>query len=506
MIHFKCPHCGTALQMETHYAGQAVLCPTCNGQILVPHPSASAKAVICICPYCKALYQILPELTGRRIQCPTCKKITHIPDQENTVSQSQMLRFSCRSCGQPYAIPARYVGRKFTCPACRHACLVPTPKPAEKELILLEEKPPKDQTSQLPSEPAPQEQEKEPAIFDSSPIPKKSALLKRLPGAVLAILVVSITTWALLSSEKDKTDSPHQEPPLSPQNYPQSIDFSRSIITQLNRKSDNIKELIYLFPDQIEVSEQAIESLINALDIGRFSSLETNLENARVEPGASYFITKTLAKSDTGQIRIIRIGFVEIENINFTDESVSLDRLLFAISIFDVQNTLLASAGQTKQEELISLLDETVNKYAVTSQKTSEKHSSETIYTQIVEKFYCPIAIVLLLVGLSTIISIWVVFDKAGEPGWAVFVPIYNTIVFARIGGKSEWLGFLCALSPMIPFVGSILNLFLFLYLSVSVAKAFGKGTLFGFGMVFLPFLFFPILAFSESAYPQADV
>lgn len=505
MIHFKCPHCRTALQIESHYAGQATLCPICNGQILVPFPGTSAKPIICICVHCKALYQIPAEQAGREVSCPTCREIIQIPEQENSVSDSRMLRFSCRSCGQGYCIPSRYAGRKFTCPSCKHACSVPSPKPVEKgekELILLEEKPLSKENSDF-FNPEPPAYQKEPDLLDSPPKPQKSILFQALAASIGFVLVVSITIWAVSLLKKD-TANPKQAPDTaSAQNYPQVVDFSRAIITQLNRKSENVKELIYLFPDQIQVSEQDIDSLLSALNIGRFSSLETTIEKSRIEPGASYFITKTTAVSDSNQIRIIQIGLVEIENN--TEEPISVDRLAFGISIFDENDTLLASAGQSDQNELLSLLDDTVNKYVFFS-PSIQKQDRSLMYKRIKEKYSCPIAIALLLVGLTTVISISVLFDKAGEPGWASFVPIYNIIVLARIGGKSEWLGFLCAVSLWIPHIGSTLHLLLLLYLSVSVAKAFGKGTLFGFGLVFLPFIFFPILAFSESAYPQADI
>lgn len=497
--------------MESCYAGQAALCPTCNGQILVPFLGTSAKLIICICVHCKTLYQIPAEQAGRKVFCPTCREVTQIPEQENSVSDSRMLRFTCRSCGQGYSIPSRYAGRKFTCPSCRHACLVPTPKPAEKgekELILLEEKPTSKEGSDFFS-PEQLAHQKEPALPDSPLKPQKSILLQVLAASVGLVLVVSITIIWALSLPKEDTSSPKQAADTaSVQNYPQVVDFSRAIITQLNRKSENVKELIYLFPDQIQVSIQDINSLLNAMDIGRFSFLETTIEKARVEPGASYFITKTTAVSDTNRIRVIRIGLVEIENN--TEETISVDRLVFGISIFDKNDTLLASAGQSDQNELLSLLDDTVSKYAFISPMIQKQERSfskiDEMYERIKEKYSCSIVIVLLLVGLTTVISISVLFDKAGEPGWAAFVPIYNTIVFARIGGKSEWLGFLCAVSLWIPYIGSTLHLLLLLFLSVSVAKAFSKGTLFGFGLVFLPFVFFPILAFSESADPQADI
>ena len=43
---------------------------------------------------------------------------------------------------------------------------------------------------------------------------------------------------------------------------------------------------------------------------------------------------------------------------------------------------------------------------------------------------FAPIFIVL---SLIVIISLFRIFQKAGKPGWAAFVPIYNLIVFAKI-------------------------------------------------------------------------
>ena len=43
------------------------------------------------------------------------------------------------------------------------------------------------------------------------------------------------------------------------------------------------------------------------------------------------------------------------------------------------------------------------------------------------------IALVVLL-----IISGWKVFEKAGHPGWASIVPIYNMIIMCRIAKKPE--------------------------------------------------------------------
>lgn len=89
--------------------------------------------------------------------------------------------------------------------------------------------------------------------------------------------------------------------------------------------------------------------------------------------------------------------------------------------------------------------------------------------------------------------SSWVVFTKAGEPGWAIFVPIYGAIVFCRICGKPWWWIFLL----MLPFV----NLVCIVLLYIDLAKAFGKDIGFAIGLLLLGFVFFPILAFGDAEY-----
>lgn len=96
-----------------------------------------------------------------------------------------------------------------------------------------------------------------------------------------------------------------------------------------------------------------------------------------------------------------------------------------------------------------------------------------------------------LIVGLLLVISMWKVFAKAGQPGWAAIVPIYNYIVWCKIVGRPAWwvlLLLLCA-----PIFGIIL--------CIDMAKSFGKGVGFALGMVFLSPIFWPILGFGSATY-----
>jgi Family of unknown function (DUF5684) len=102
-----------------------------------------------------------------------------------------------------------------------------------------------------------------------------------------------------------------------------------------------------------------------------------------------------------------------------------------------------------------------------------------------------------LVITVVVIAGIWKVFTKAGEPGWAAIIPIYNLIVLLKVAGKPLWW-FILFLIPFVNFIVLIL-------VAIAVARNFGKGTGFGLGLAFLGFIFFPILGFGDAQYrPQA--
>ena len=93
------------------------------------------------------------------------------------------------------------------------------------------------------------------------------------------------------------------------------------------------------------------------------------------------------------------------------------------------------------------------------------------------------------------IIVMWKIFVKAGKPGWGCIIPIYNIILQLEIAGRPLWWIFLL----LIPFV----NIFFAVVIILDIAKAFGKESIFETGMLFLPFIFFPILAFDSSEFQE---
>jgi hypothetical protein len=102
---------------------------------------------------------------------------------------------------------------------------------------------------------------------------------------------------------------------------------------------------------------------------------------------------------------------------------------------------------------------------------------------------------VFLAVAVFMVVCHWKIYTKAGEPGWACLIPIYNFIVFLKIVNKPWWWIFLM----IIPIVNLVLIIMLIHRLSLS----FGKGAGFTLGILFFHVIFFAILAFDSSVYTK---
>lgn len=96
-------------------------------------------------------------------------------------------------------------------------------------------------------------------------------------------------------------------------------------------------------------------------------------------------------------------------------------------------------------------------------------------------------------VGVFVIICTWKIYTKAGKPGWAAIIPIYNILVLLEIVGRPWWF-LLLMFVPVANIVVSIMVIF-------DEAKVFGKGVGFGFGLLFLSPIFNAILAFGDATY-----
>jgi hypothetical protein len=99
-----------------------------------------------------------------------------------------------------------------------------------------------------------------------------------------------------------------------------------------------------------------------------------------------------------------------------------------------------------------------------------------------------------LVVLVLVIIAGWRVFTKAGKPGWAIIIPIYNVIVLCQVAGKPGWWFILYCIP--------IVNIIIAIIVSIALAKAFGKSGAFGFFLLFLlSIIGWLILGFGKAQY-----
>jgi hypothetical protein len=102
-------------------------------------------------------------------------------------------------------------------------------------------------------------------------------------------------------------------------------------------------------------------------------------------------------------------------------------------------------------------------------------------------------SIIVLAIVVLIIVAEWKVYEKAGKPGWACIIPIYNIIVLLEIVGKPIWWIILL----LIPGV----NIIFAIWITNLLSKSFGKDVGFTLGLIFLSFIFYPILGFGDAKY-----
>ena len=100
------------------------------------------------------------------------------------------------------------------------------------------------------------------------------------------------------------------------------------------------------------------------------------------------------------------------------------------------------------------------------------------------------ILVVLIIAGM------WQVFVKAGRPGWAVLVPVYNTLQLIWLN-KKPWWWVLLLLIPLV-------NIVVIIMLYSMTAKAFGKGLGTTLLLIFIPIIGWPYLGFGDAKYRLA--
>ena len=108
-------------------------------------------------------------------------------------------------------------------------------------------------------------------------------------------------------------------------------------------------------------------------------------------------------------------------------------------------------------------------------------------------KYFTFMIFVSIVILVFSIVVNWKIFTKAGEDGWKSLIPIYNIYILYKIAWGNGML-FLLLLIPFVNFIVGIITI-------NKISKSFGYGIGFTLVLIFVPLIFYPILAFGRSRY-----
>lgn len=124
--------------------------------------------------------------------------------------------------------------------------------------------------------------------------------------------------------------------------------------------------------------------------------------------------------------------------------------------------------------------------------------------------------IIIIALSVFMLVALFKVYKKAGEEGWKCLIPFYNTYTQCKfIGINPNWVWIMLGLSvlsavPLVGLVSFVASIYFSILQSVSLARSFGKSDAFAAGLIFLPVVFIPMLAFGDAEYvgpkPMNDI
>lgn len=100
---------------------------------------------------------------------------------------------------------------------------------------------------------------------------------------------------------------------------------------------------------------------------------------------------------------------------------------------------------------------------------------------------------VILLLGVFFAVCKWIIFEKAGRKGWESIIPIYNIVIEMQMLDMPMWMLILL----IIPGVNVVVPIMV----AIKYTEKFGKQSAYALGLIFLPFIFYPMLAFGKSTF-----
>jgi DNA-directed RNA polymerase subunit RPC12/RpoP len=401
---------------------------------------------------------------GKKGKCPKCKNIVVVPSLKKELADSAgTFRIICSMCEETIEVPETSRGQAIECPGCGSHV------EASSGGVPPESSEPDPSISSSTDEDQYEEEYEEPQ--EGAGMDRRLILIISGVAAVVVVGLIILVAVLRPSPPRQQEEVVNTSEILTQLELDEVQKFVERYIGLL--ENGEIDEALQLHNPGFGQRKSVIENYSRQIGIRRITRMDC--QRTRCEPHLEenhILLWYNLRYERGGQaviLSVIQIG-----------QELTID----GIAIWSISRRS-TSAGPKTLDALSA---------AATAASTAASEKTRSFFS----KFFCGFAIVILVLGIVYIVSWWIVFKKAGYPGWASIVPFYNVWVLAEIGGYSGWLGLLMCFIGFIPFVGGLIGFVLSIIISIGVARAFDRSTAFGIGLAFLPIIFYPILAFTK--------
>lgn len=242
---------------------------------------------------------------------------------------------------------------------------------------------------------------------------------------------------------------------------------------EANSKEDFIQQQLEYYTRNIDVNNISKEDILQVYD-------QINDQYSNDELGDMIEDNADELKKQGISDEIISTG---ANFVRTTDSETLRDIIEKDIDIEDIKDKI--NEGYTQNEILKSMIQEMPNEKKV-------EIATKLVLSNKWIRIILSVGIILFVYG--TILR-WIIYVKAGKHGWAAIIPLYRQIVMYQICGLSPWLMLLW----LIPILGWIVMFVIAIMKRFCLADSFGRGGLFGWGLLLLPLIFQSVLAFNSN-------
>ncbi|MEN6385495.1 MAG: DUF5684 domain-containing protein [Phycisphaerales bacterium] len=437
MVKFECS-CGFRKAVDDKYAGKNVRCPKCGQAVTVSTQKIAvpaSNAIKAYCALCNKKISVPPQYAGKKVKCPLCKTPLDVPAFPNSSPQQPL--------PQTVKIPAQ-IQQSFD----DVSGLADMEKTAKKVELPPELQP------QMPAANA----EQQAPDFSDRMMPRKSIVVKPASfpiGALIGITILIVVFGIFLNS---KLGTVEKKLPASREQIDNAQIFSRSFIEKMN--TGDINEIKPILTQELQTRDPNItKNLLASFKSSWNANYTLNMSHSAQLPEGNAYMFIYDTQNESAQLVMV-----------FRQQAESYE--LLGLDLY-TENDLIQFEGN-ECAQVSELLTDT--------------------FKFVLMRFLKRMLVIMLVLFAITRLSKAIVFYRADESPWAAIIPVYHEWTLAEVGAKSGlWAIVACVLSGM-PFV----YLAFMLYASLGVAETHNRGIFFGIGLWLLPFIFYPILVFSE--------